>query len=108
MTKEIKFTATKKDNALIGKIVDRAVGYYKQAKVRVSAQDIEMDITATHLNGCRLNLGGLLAADQFNLMHDVCGINQNLNRTTGKLENCFLPRFAKKYTTLRCYNKAAK
>ena len=33
-------------------------------------------------------------ADDFNLMHDVTGINAHINRYSGKLERCFLPRFA--------------
>ena len=39
-----------------------------------------MDITATHLNGNPLRLAALLAADDFNFMHDVCGIARHLNR----------------------------
>lgn len=54
----------------------------------------EMDITATHLNGCPLNLAALLDAGNINFAHDVLGIRSNLNRDTGELGNCFLPRYA--------------
>lgn len=55
--------------------------------------DCDMDITACHCNGNTLNLAALLVADDFNFSHDVSGIASNLNRQTGKLENCFVPRF---------------
>lgn len=56
--------------------------------------DIEMDIDACHNNGCPLKLTDLLNADDQNFAHDVFGIRANIDRTTGKLLNCFLPRFA--------------
>lgn len=59
-----------------------------------TAMSIHMDIIATHANGCPLRLLGLLEADAFNFTHDVCGIRRHLNRNTGKLENCFVPRYA--------------
>lgn len=60
------------------------------------ALDIDMDIVATHCNGNPLRLKELLAADDFNLLHDVSGIARHLNRETGKLENHFSPRFSKR------------
>lgn len=60
----------------------------------ISLLEISMDITATHCNGCRLDLGRLLAAEDFDFFHDVGMIRRNLNRSTGKLENHCLPRFA--------------
>jgi hypothetical protein len=56
--------------------------------------DINMDITAAHLNGNPLRLEALLAADDFNFVHDVFGIRRHLDRKTGKLGDCFLPRFS--------------
>ena len=56
--------------------------------------EIEMDITACHCNGTPLKLNELLEADAFDFNHDICGINRCINRETGELENCFLPRFA--------------
>lgn len=42
-----------------------------------------------------LDLDALAAADEFNFVHDVCGIVRHLNRKTGALEDCFVPRFAR-------------
>ena len=54
----------------------------------------------SHCNSsCPLRLDDLLAADDFNFAHDVFGINQHLNRETGELNDCFLPRFAKPEAT---------
>jgi hypothetical protein len=54
----------------------------------------DMDLTACHNNGNPLKLENLLNADDGNFAHDVVGINHNLNRKTGKLENCFSPRYS--------------
>lgn len=96
-TKQISFEVSNEDAALIKKIVDRAVrDYQMQHKIRLDRMDTTMDLTACHANGCPMNFAGLLAADDFNFAHDISGINRHLNRTTGELENCFLPRFSKK------------
>ncbi len=62
--------------------------------VRPNLLQLLMDITGTHCNGCPLNLAGLLAADDFNLAHDIGGIVRSLDRKTGKLTNFFMPRYA--------------
>ncbi len=54
-----------------------------------------MDITYCINGGCNLDLNGLLKADEMNFRHDIVGIHNNLNRQTKKLENCFVPRFAR-------------
>lgn len=55
---------------------------------------LTMDLTAVHANDVKIDFKRLLEADDFNFAHDIVGIQQHLNRETGKLENCFLPRFA--------------
>jgi len=57
-------------------------------------QTILMDLQACHENGCRLDLTGLLAADPLDFRHDVLGIRQHINRSTGQLEDGFIPRYA--------------
>lgn len=56
-----------------------------------------MDLLVCHTQACELDLVKLLDADNFNMLHDILGINRHLNRDTGQLLNCFLPRFAKNY-----------
>lgn len=62
---------------------------------RIDRLQLAMSLTACHYNGCPLDLDGLLTADNFNLLHDAMGIHINVSRETGKLENCFRPRYAK-------------
>lgn len=55
-----------------------------------------MDLLAA--DGCNGNLPlrweALLAADEYEFVHDAGGIYQHLNRTTGQLDDGFVPRFA--------------
>ncbi len=89
----ISFDTTREEMVLIGKISKRAVKMSKAFGSRVDKTQFDMDITATHANGCPLRLADLLAADDFNFSHDVFGIYRHLDRTTGKLKDSFLPRF---------------
>ena len=70
----------------IGVIVDRAIdedlGYSDKLTML-------MDIEAVaHM----IDLDKLLKFDRFNFARDIVGICNNINRRTGKLDNCFLPR----------------
>lgn len=56
--------------------------------------ELEAELTIVHETR-GLRLGELFAADEFNFMHDICGIRVHLDRITGKLKDCFVPRFAK-------------
>lgn len=75
-------------------IVDRAVRLYAAHDVEIDALSLDMDLCATHYT-CPLRLADLLAADEFNFVHDISGIMRHLNRQTGELGGCFLPRFAR-------------
>lgn len=88
----IKFNVSASDREMIEEVVERAIRLARAAGFPYNRMDAEMDITACHLNGNPLNLPKLLRADEFNFSHDVFGIRRNLNRTTGKLDNCFSPR----------------
>lgn len=74
---------------LIMKIANRAVnelGDYPKLQAM-------MDLGGTHLNGCRLDLEGLLHAPVTHFMHDICGIRSSIDRTTGKLPATWTPRY---------------
>ena len=53
---------------------------------------LSMDLAACH-NSSPLDLPALLAASDGNFIHDVFGIMRHLDRKTGTLQDCFLPRF---------------
>lgn len=87
----LSWSATKEETEIIRKILDRAEALGIQDNDLMS---LHMDIEATHCNGCPLKLAELLEAPDFDFVHDVAGIRRHLNRETGELEDCFLPRFA--------------
>ncbi len=90
----LKMTETKEEYMIESKIADRAIAMAKEFGVKYDKLTALMDVSACHCNGCPLKLQELLNADDANFAHDVFGIRANINRETGKLENCFLPRYA--------------
>lgn len=66
------------------------------AEKDLDVTDVLMDLQAVHaVHGLRLDdmLECAGSEDNFSFWHDVYGIGRHLNRTTGELTNCFLPRF---------------
>ena len=90
----IKWDVDGEDYDLIHQVVDRTMKLADKLKVIYPRMDAEMDLIACHVNGCPLRLADLLKAKDVEFVHDIFGIRRNLNRETGKLERCFLPRYA--------------
>ena len=91
----INWKITKQESEIIMEIVQRAERIYKKAGRDVDPLQVNMDLTATHANGCPLRLTELLQAPDFDFAHDLFGIEHHLNRETGKLGDYFFPRCAK-------------
>lgn len=92
---EINFRVSEGERDLISRLADRAsILAKKQGVKRFDKTACMMDLTATHANGCPLDFDRLLVADDFNFSHDIAGIQRHLDRSTGQLTDCFLPRFA--------------
>lgn len=92
---DINWDSTTEERTIAMKIAKRDRDLCKSIGINPrSLLDIQMDILATHLNGCPLRLQELYAADDFNFSHDVGGIARYLDRTTGQLTQLFRPRFA--------------
>jgi len=90
----IDFAAIKteaEDMRVIGVIVRRA----RESGIERDYLDLIMDLQVAH-NTCPLDLAGFVNAKDTDFFHDVWGIINNLNRQTGELENCFIPRFARR------------
>lgn len=88
----IKWTVSKEDMELIRAIVLKAEHMGILNGDRMTSL---MDITACHANGTQLRLKDLLNASKGDFVHDISGISAYLNRETGQLKNCFLPRYAR-------------
>jgi hypothetical protein len=83
---------TREERKTVNQIAARAVALFRKGGVRLRKADVVMDLTAVHAK-MPLRLADMLAADDFNLGHDVAGIWKHLNRRTGELEDFFVPRF---------------
>lgn len=98
---KVSFAVSEQDQRLIERIVERECAWRKTRAMGVTPDDrltLLMDVTACHANGTPLRLAELLAADEFNFMHDIGGIQRHIDRKSGKLRNHFLPRFTARPT----------
>ena len=89
----IRWDASDDDFRFVRKIVSRAM----KINPELDRTELHMDLIATHMNGCPLQLDAMAdpkVMDDFNFLHDIYGIAAHLNRETGQLERCFLPRAA--------------
>lgn len=82
------------DSKAIIAIMLRAASLISFDQLDTDRLSVTMDLSACHVNGCPLDLAGLLASSNGDFLHDVCGIIQHIDRKTGALRNCFLPRYA--------------
>ena len=90
----VSFNTTNEETELIGKVVDRAVSEGILPNRSAYVMNLTMTLSACVANGCKLDLQGLLDADEFNFRHDIYGIEKHMDTKTGKLQNHFWPRFA--------------
>ena len=95
-----RFEATAQEHRLIARIVQRAStlfpGLFGGKEERLT---LTMDLTATNANGCPMDFDKLLGAPESDFLHDLTGIARHINRRSGVLEDCFLPRCAKPEVT---------
>lgn len=103
MTAEAKGTAkigvqfadlSAEEEALVRKIVSRANRMLKTRGHKLDGLSLYMDIAATCAH-TPLDLRQLAEFPDFDFVHDVFGIMRHINRRTGELENCFVPRSAR-------------
>jgi hypothetical protein len=87
---QLQFASTREESRLMGLCVDRIMttGVGPQREVI----DWHMDLTACHSNGCPMDFQKLLDAPMFDFLHDMVGIANHIDRSTGQLQHCFLPR----------------
>ena len=90
MKNEENLKKRKEESKLIMAIVERA---WKSNMLYKEKIDMIMDISKVHENN-PMKLQEWLEADDWNFTHDIVGIATFLDRETGKLMDCFLPRYS--------------
>lgn len=91
----LNWNLSRGDFELMDRIVSRAMRMAREhGQPDLPAIDILMDLTACHANGCPLQLAQLLEAPDSDFAHDVFGIMRHIDRETGKLGDCFSPRYS--------------
>lgn len=93
----VKFTASAPESKLIQHIVARYVAQVQRLAIRMTPTDrlvLEMDVEAVHSNGMPLKLEELAHANTSDLVHDIAGIHRHIDRNSGQLQDCFVPRYA--------------
>ena len=89
----VRFNSTYEEYNLIAKICKRARDVYNKAGLTPpDVATLTMDLDAAHSNGAPLDFKKLLEFPQFDFMHDIHGIQTHIDRGTGRLTHCFLPR----------------
>jgi hypothetical protein len=74
------------------KVADRAEDEFTEMGIKIDRMTLVMDLLNADDMG--MNWERLHEAPRVEFMHDICGIVTNMNRRTGVVENCFVPRFA--------------
>jgi len=87
---ETLIKSTREDFDAIFVILDRACAMMPS----LDRSTTEMDIEYCHTCGNPLDLARMAVGGDYDLMHDVIGIANHIDRDTGKLADCFLPRFS--------------
>ena len=100
----LKFSATRAEEDVISQIADRAAAMLDKFDVEYTYTTLLMDIEVCHSNGMPLDLIGLQAAPDGDFAHDIGGIRRHINRETGAIEDCFVPRYAADYNTVNVDN----
>lgn len=96
----VRFCRNPAKRAQITRIAKRFLALLKAHKITEhrTLLDYEMDLAALVGSGQKLDLDTLERFDDFDLAHDMRGIEAHLDRTTGRLDyGIFYPRAARSY-----------
>lgn len=87
----LKWDISPRDEFLIGQIVERAD---LLLDLPIDNRNLTLDLVTLHVNGCALDLAGMLHAGEGDFCHDIDGIRRHIDRRTGRLLRGFSPRYA--------------
>lgn len=95
MSKEVSFRVSQQDKEYIYRIARRAEDTGLIPCELDPFLSLMMDLSAVKAQGCSIDFETLLNFEIPDFAHDICGIIRHMDRTTGLLTDCFLPRAAR-------------
>lgn len=82
----ISWNYTKEESDLVDAILRRFCAICEEtAPTQDEILEFRMDLLAVHCNDVPLDFQRMLDGRDFDLVHDVCGINGTIDRRTGKI-----------------------
>lgn len=93
ITLDAPATVSRYEFACIIKIANRASELAYRLEILYPFQTILLDLENAHRQ-MPLDLAALLAFGERDFAHDLLGIRQHMDRRTGELGECFVPRSA--------------
>jgi hypothetical protein len=84
----------KRESLLLTMIADRADKLARRYNNPTPRWKFALDLALAH-RWQPLDLELLFAADDGNFAHDLFGIVRHIDRSTGAMRDCFVPRFAR-------------
>jgi len=90
----VKFDISRDDARRLDRIMKRAAARFEWTKDQVL--NVRMSVIAVHANGNPIDFAKLEAFDDFNLSHDLGGMDRHVSHETGGLQNFFSPRSSRR------------
>jgi hypothetical protein len=90
--KKARIYVTVEEDHLLDGIIKRISNI---APNRFDEKKLKTDLTVVHLKFAPLNLLAMFNGKDKDLLHDVVGITRNISKSSGKLNEYFMPRFSK-------------
>lgn len=93
----IKFAElTEEERLPFRQVLERALSLFKHISVWKEPMTLELDLLAAHAQ-VPMDFQVLAEFPDSDFNHDILGIHKHIDRETGKLRDCFVPRCAKKH-----------
>lgn len=94
----VSFDVTAPQRAQITRIAKRWMAMLRASGMRPSYDIIDVRMTVSAVVAQKqvpLDLDALEQSNEFDFLHDMSGMHRHMDRTTGLLRDCFLPRAAR-------------
>lgn len=91
----VEFSMKKPELEIVQKIAERVERLTAEMQIdgmQYDRHELVMDLDAAYTSAGPFNLTRLLESPDADFLHDIYGVRRHIDRKTGKLTGCFMPR----------------